>query len=106
MTIKRNNISSRVALVMVASMIGISGSLADSNHNEARRLKEAGEILPLEEIITKARKLRTGHILEIELEHEHERYIYELEILDDDGTVWELEYDAKSGELIKNRQDD
>ncbi len=98
-------ITRQLFLILISSMIAINDVLADRNHNEARRLKEAGKIMPLEQIIIKARKLRSGHILEIELEHEHGRYIYELEILDDDGTIWELEYDAKNGELIKNKKE-
>ena len=94
-------------LILLFSIAIISSSaLADSDHNEARKLKEAGEILPLEQIIAHARRQHAGHILEIELEREDDRYIYELEMLDDGGTIWELKYDAKSGSLIKHEMDD
>ncbi len=96
----------RSTLLFITVLLFNVGAFADSDHNEARKLKEAGKILPLEQIIASARQLYSGHILEIELEHEDGRYIYELEILDDNGTVWELEYDAKNGKLIKQKIDD
>jgi len=100
------NIMQRSLLVAAIATL-ISGSVfADSDHNEARKLKEAGEILPLEVIIADARKQHPGHILEIELELEDGRYVYELEMLDDSGIIWELNYDAQSGKLIKKKVDD
>ncbi len=93
-----------LALALAASIIS-GNALADSDHNEALKLKEAGEILPLEQIIIKARQLHSGHILEIELERENNHYIYELEILDGNGTLWELKYDAKSGDFINSKRD-
>ena len=42
-----------------------------------------------------------GKLLEVELEQEMGRWVYEFEILDDEGIVWELYYDAGTGELVK-----
>jgi len=96
-----------LAIIIVIGLVSeVGDTIASTGHDEARKLKELGEILPLEQIINKARQQYTGRILEVELEREDGRYIYELELLDDKGTVWELEFDAKSGELIKKRKDD
>lgn len=79
---------------------------AGEDHDRARSLKEAGEILPLEQIVEKARKERAGRLLEAELKEKRGRFIYELEVVDEKGIVWELKYDAKSGALITNKQED
>jgi uncharacterized membrane protein YkoI len=79
---------------------------ADEDHEQARRLKELGLILPLEKIIQAVQAQYPGRILEVELETEHGRYLYEVEILDEHGVVWELLYDAASGELLKRKHDD
>jgi uncharacterized membrane protein YkoI len=72
------------------------------NHDDVKRLRDAGEILSLEAITEQYRQSRpAGRILEAELEHEHGRYVYELEILYDDGSVVEMEYDAETGELLE-----
>lgn len=82
--------------------------LATSNadQKDARKLVAQGEILSLDQILAEVKKSHQGRILEVELEHKHGRLLYELELIDQNGIVWELYYDAKSGELLKSKQDD
>lgn len=79
---------------------------ADSDSERARQLKQQGKILPLEQIITAAIAVKSGQILETELEEEDGRFVYELEILDEAGQVWELELDAATAELIELDNED
>jgi uncharacterized membrane protein YkoI len=85
---------------------GIAPAVAEDDHVTARRLRESGQILPLEQILERARARQPGHVLETELERKRDRYVYEVEILDADGWVWELKFDARTGELIKLERDD
>lgn len=85
---------------------GAPPAVAGENHETARRLREIGEILPLATIIEKARQYKAGDVIEIELERESWGYKYELDILDSSGRVWELEFNATTGELIKMKLDD
>lgn len=80
----------------------------DIDHIEARKLQDAGEILSFEKIAAMARSHKAGDILETELEKNRKTglYIYEVEILDAKGMVWELDVNAKTGELIKIEADD
>ena len=80
--------------------------LADSDHNAARRLQQAGAILPLETIIERAQAVHPGRIIEVELEEKHGRYIYEIESVDKKGQVQEMKFDAKSGKLLSSKRDD
>lgn len=84
-------------------MLAVTASYADSS--EARKLVEQGEILPLEDIISRVKQLYEGRILEVELEKKHDRLIYEIELITHQGLVWELYFDARSGQLIKSKQD-
>ncbi len=87
-------------LFVAAFGFATNAARADYDHNEIKRLRDAGEILPLETIIDNYRERhRGGRIIEVELEFVENRYVYEIEILDDDGTVQELEYDARTGKL-------
>jgi uncharacterized membrane protein YkoI len=92
-----------ISLFIAAPLAFGSAMLVASDHDDAKRLKEAGDIQPLEQILAKARAEKPGRVLETELERKGERYIYEIEIVDNDGVVWELKFDAKSGELLKTK---
>lgn len=79
---------------------------ADDDYEHARRLRGAGDILPLESIIGGIKSDTSVRILEVELESENGRYIYELELLTEDGHVVERKYDAHTGKLVIPEQDD
>ena len=91
-------------LVAVGSALALTGMVMaddDHDHDQARRLREAGDILPLETILQRAQARHPGRVLEVELESEHGSHVYEIEILDAQGVVQELYFDAHSGELLK-----
>jgi len=79
---------------------------ATEEYDDIRRLRQRGDILPLEQILQRARRQRHGRVLETGLQKEHGRYVYNLELVDDKGHVWEMELDAATGEVLKNRQED
>ena len=72
-----------------------------ADHEAAFELAREGRILPLERILEQQRRDRPGRILEVELERENGSLVYELELLDAHGRVWELYYDAVSGRLLE-----
>ena len=78
----------------------------DIDQNQAQDLRERGVILPLEDILQNVQKLRPGRIMEVELEDKRGRYVYEIEVADPNGKVWELKLDASNGSLISQEQDD
>lgn len=112
-TMKRMSKFKPVLLTGLVAAIFASFSLPakageDVSYVEARKLQAAGEILSFEKIAEVARKIKPGEILETELERSRKSglYIYELEILDANGVVWELDINAKTGEMMKIEIDD
>ena len=96
-----------LVLMLALSLTGMASVQAhDEDHEQARQLREAGEIQPLETILAKVRALGMGQILEVDLKKKHGRYVYKIETLDQAGVVWELVYDAKSGEQLKQEKED
>lgn len=87
-------------------MLGLTRVVADEDYTLAKKLRDSGQILSLEKIVERARAEKPGEVLETELETKHGRYIYEIEILDAKGQVWELKLDAKTGTLVKIERDD
>lgn len=80
--------------------------LAEMKADQVHRLKETGDIMSLEALLRQVRQEYPGRVIEIEFDEENGRYVYELEIVDDEGIVWDIELDARSGELIKREVDD
>ncbi|WP_455204466.1 PepSY domain-containing protein [Kaarinaea lacus] len=72
----------------------------DIGHDDALRLKQSGEILPLESILKEARQHHDGKVLEVELEKKRGTYIYEIEILDNSGVLWEMKLNAMDGSVV------
>lgn len=96
-------------LTLLTLLLVLSGSFlaqADSDHDEAMRLKDAGEIIALEVILQNARKLHQGKIIEAELESEDGELVYEIELLTPNGRVVELLFDATTGEHLKTEIED
>ena len=95
--------------LLTVVLLGIPVILAqadDISQQQARRLLEQDRILSLETIINKAVQLKPGIILETELESEDDgSYTYGLDILDEDGVAWELEFNAETGELLELERD-
>ncbi|MCO6412795.1 MAG: PepSY domain-containing protein [Thiogranum sp.] len=78
---------------------------SSDEQEQVRMLQQQGDILSLEQILERARSHRQGRVLEAELERKRDRYIYEIELVDDGGQVWEMKLDAMSGELLKQERE-
>ncbi len=70
---------------------------------EVRQLRESGKILSMEDILGRARAVQPGQVVEVELERESGRYVYEVKVIDDADRVHKLELDAGSGELLRRK---
>ena len=94
-----------IYLVLLAFTFSVKAG--DLSQDEALRLREAGRILPLENVlaIITARH-PDSRLLEVELEEEDDIYIYEVELITSQGTVRELEIAAASGDVLKDEEED
>ncbi len=79
------------------------GGSEGHDHDRARAALQAGEILPLPTIMARVAQAYPGHVLEVELEREDERWIYELKLLQPSGGLLKLEIDAKSGAVLRQK---
>ena len=67
---------------------------------------ESGDILALEVILKKAREIQAGKVLEVELETKKDKKVYEIELLNPDGIVFELKFDARTGKHLSTEKED
>lgn len=79
---------------------------ADDDHETAKRLKDAGDILSLEIILKNVREVQQGKILEAELESKNGNLLYEIELLTPEGKVLELIFDAHTGQHLSTEHED
>ncbi len=93
-------------LVLVGGTIS-AFTYADSefSRSEIRQLVNEGKILSLEAMLARYPEKEYGRLLDLEVEREHGRIMYELEFLRDDGRVLEIEVDASSGLLLERELD-
>lgn len=81
-------------------------ALADRDHDRARRALEAGEILPLDAILAAAGAAHPGRVIELDLEREDGRWVYELELVSPEGRLYEMEIDAATGAVLEIEAED
>lgn len=95
-------------LCFIAILFGLLHSVwaDDDDHERAQYLRAQGQILPLTQILDKAQQFGLEVILEVELEREDGRWIYELKALNAQRQVQEILLDAQSGELLAQENDD
>lgn len=90
---------------MAAGMIslllgaGIAPRLAADSieHDEILRYIERGELIALDQLLAQHAARLQGRIIDIELEREHGRFIYEIKLLSPQGELREVYIDASSG---------
>ncbi|BAN49337.1 PepSY domain-containing protein [Metapseudomonas resinovorans] len=94
-------------IALILAIFALEAMARDLDQDEALKLREEGVIMPLEQLLHRALGLYPGaRLLEAELEEEDDVYIYEVELVTADGTVRELELDARDGRILKDEEDD
>jgi uncharacterized membrane protein YkoI len=88
-------------IMMFLSVILVSPLLmADNDNDRAKILLERRQIVSLERLLANIRQHGNWQILELELDERDDRLIYKVELLDQQGKVHKLNYDAKTGQEL------
>lgn len=96
-------------LVLGGATLLLSGpALADEDDiAEARAIAGAAGLISIEQATEHALKAKPGTVIEVELDKRSwpQGWDYEFEIIDAEGKEWDVDVDAKTGEVRKVRQD-
>jgi hypothetical protein len=92
-------------VVLVMLLTGLPARASDArDHERARTAVQAGEVLPLPVLLERLQRTHAGQVLELELEREHGRWIYEVKLLQPGGQLLKLELDAATGDVLEARR--
>lgn len=95
---------------VLASRQGWSSDDEHADHkDEQHRIRQEVDkdnLIPLERILEIHQDRITGRILDLEVEREHGKIIYELEYMDRDGIIREVHIDAANGDWLKEEIED
>lgn len=90
--------------VLISTFAG--PALADVSYSQAEKLRASGAVLPQAKIVEIVNQARAGEITSMELDRDFGRLVYEVEVQDAEWREWDLEVDAKTGEVLGQQQDD
>lgn len=96
----------KIWFLSLALAVGMTSSLplsADDNDDQSDQVLqwlEEGKVLPFELLMKRHSHRLKGRLLDLEIEEENGRIIYELEILRADSIVYEIKIDAQSGKWL------
>jgi uncharacterized membrane protein YkoI len=99
---------SRTALALLAFCSVVVAR--DLDQDKALHLRQQGVIAPLEQLLGAVMQRYPGaKLLDADLKERKDkrvRYIYDIELLTVEGVVRDIELDANTGELLKDKEDD
>ena len=102
------SLSLRPAFVVLSlclcGLVGQPVSASDhDDHDRARQAVQAGQVLPLPTVLERLQREVPGQVLEVELEQERERWIYEIKLLTPAGQLTKVKLDARTAEVLRVR---
>lgn len=92
------------ALATVVTLAALTGvAHADPDQDLARDAVRTGQVLPLEKILGKVKKVCPGDVLEIELKQKGDFWLYDVKVLQPDGQLRKLRVNARTGDILPRR---
>ncbi len=100
----------KIGLLFLVMAVGTTSTWVwagrDIKPEAVRDWVESGKILSFEEIFQLNKSYLSGKILDLEVEKQHGRIVYEIEQLKENGEVSEVYIDAVTGQFIKEKAED
>lgn len=100
-------ISRILAAISLAALLSSPAIAGTENPVKMRAIAETAGLISLEEATAKALAAKPGTVIEVELDDRKwpRGWDYEFEIIDADGREWDVDIDAKTGEVRKVKAD-
>ncbi len=86
---------------VLALLLASPPALADTDQDRARAAVQAGKVLPLKTVLERLERDHPGQLLEVELEEDDGRWLYEIKLIEPGGRMVKLKLDAASGDVVR-----
>lgn len=95
------------ALFAAIALTAAAGAAqADVRPDQIPELIKSGAVMDFEKLNKLALDKHPGFTIhDTELDQEANRYVYQVELRDAKGVEWDVDLDAKTGEVLKDKQD-
>ncbi|MCK6189292.1 MULTISPECIES: PepSY domain-containing protein [unclassified Pseudomonas] len=97
----------RLTALVAAAIIAFTATQAGAVDPDKPRVVPATvTIVAFDELEATALALHPGStLLDTDLDEDYGKYVYEVEVRDNNGIEWDVELDALTGQVLKNHQD-
>lgn len=92
--------------LLLLPLVALPAHADDDDHERARAAVQRGEILPLSRILDVAKADTPGRVINVELDDDDGRKVYEIEIIDQRGRMVEMKLDAANARILERDIDD
>lgn len=93
-------------LMGAALLLGAAvAPVAADDEAEMRAVSLAAGLITPEQAIERALAAKPGTVVDVDLDHKRGKHYYEVEIIDAQGIEWEIDVDAKGGEIRRTKRD-
>lgn len=100
----RHALALAVTLAVTLALVPMAAHADRRDHERARAAVQAGQLMPLPALLEKLQRQVPGQVLEVELDEEHGRWVYELKLLQPGGRLLKLEVDAATGQVLQMKR--
>ena len=101
-----------IMMILVAIVSFVLGGFAFYSFSDYESREERFEVLDAQEhndhmsaCIAKALERHQGALMEVELEKEDDRWVFDIDIQAEDGKTWDIECDIHSSEIVDDSID-
>jgi uncharacterized membrane protein YkoI len=93
--------------LLASALLAAPALASDKDHDRAREAVKAGQVMPLRSVLERLEREHPGQVLDVELDLEKEggveRWVYEIKLLRQGGSLVKLEVDARTGAVISRK---
>ena len=88
-----------------AALVPVAFAQDADDMAEMQAKAKAANLIAPEQAVAKALAAKPGTVVDADIDRKFKKYYYEIEIVDAEGVEWEIDIDAKSGEVRRVKKD-